>query len=186
MYFQVFHIYDDFTRNVEPVDDPLAPHGRQWLEIGNVAVELCVGTRHLASTSLNWGRIPEYHTVFANRKALDYFRLLFPMQHMNVILANTNIAMRGDLLRRGGDLELHSMLTYLGIQLAKAVDPSPGGNHVYWATSTGTGSTMNAKCFNERFGVSRGRYETITKHLHLNTHATPEILQVRYEVFIHC
>ena len=170
---------DDPTALPEgPIDDPLSPHGRQWLEVPNVPVELCSGARYSCATSLNWTLLPEYTTTFQDRPEFHYFRLLFPWQHMNVLLTETNIRICRDLHAQGGPIDTGSFLKYLGIQLAKAVDPSPGDNSVYWTNSSEMGSTSNPKCFNARFGMSRHRFDTITKHLALNTLETPEILRV--------
>lgn len=162
----------------EPVENPLAPHGRAWTEVPNVAVEVGVGNRYAGVTSLQWQRLPEYNTSFADRTEFDYFRLLFPWQHIDVILTNTNNSIAADPNSTGGPVDLATFLRYLGIQLAKAVDPSPGGNNTYWSTDATIGSTVNPKCFNKRFGMSRNRFDTITQHLHFSTPATPNILQV--------
>lgn len=163
----------------EPEEDLLSPHGRPWQEVADINVELGVGHMHTAPPKLKWDQIPMYATAYPDRKPIDYFMLMYPMQHIPTLLQNTNASINSDFNRTGGALSQGEYMKYLGIQLAKAVDPAYGGYEQYWSTNSSTEcTTIQPRNYGERFNMSKHRYETITRNLKCNIIETPTILKV--------
>jgi hypothetical protein len=138
----------------------LSPHGRVWRDEGDILVEEAVNTRYSIPPRLNWGSLLIDN---ANIKEFDYFRLLFPMKFLSetiLPLTNDNLAKY-----RQTAVTTAEYISFLGITLAMALEPSRGGIESYWRTEESLkGTIYESRNYLERFGMSRDRFKTIRKH----------------------
>jgi hypothetical protein len=105
----------------------------------------------------------------ADYTIFDCFRLFFPEQYLNTIIDLTNVNIRADVLRSGGDTNRGEFFKYIGIRLAMALDPIGRSYEDYWQTSDaadeGAKTTQLPRNYGNRFKMSKNRFKCIERNL---------------------
>lgn len=152
------------------------PVVREWTEVPNVVQDLQTGFfAHEQYTRLNWrdpsiGMFPPDLDIPILKTPLQYFLLMFPMQQINLILECTNTQMR--IWRRGSPVTKGELFCYIGLRLTIALHPrsSDEGLDFYWNTEVDPELVFSPIFdFGNNCGMSKSRFEAITKCLRLDS-----------------
>jgi hypothetical protein len=140
-----------------PLPDLLNPHGQQWSVIEE-KLEYYVDIYPLNSV-LKWPK----NIPFMEKKALDYFKLMFPKETLQHMVQATSESLEANAIVKTTTGEIFK---YIGIRLAMCIDPVRGGYAEYWATSY-ENSVKRPRNYGATFKMSKNRFEAMTSNLRL-------------------
>lgn len=135
----------------------LRPHGQVWVDAGEVSIDVGISNRR---ARLLWpGNVNQLFDGHAERKELDYFKLMFPMSVMQTMVAHTNEQL---VHLNKSTTTSQEMFKYFGIRLNMTLDKIGCPIVDFWMTEQEEGSTFVPPNYG-RFGMSRHRFQALNR-----------------------
>lgn len=141
---------------VPPINPLLRPHGHVWEDSGEVTIDVGLSNRR---TRLLWPANANLHFEAIHvRKELEYFKLMFPMSVVQIMLNHTNEQLNHF---NKSTTTAQEMFKYFGLRLNMTLDKTGCGIVNFWDTVQEEGSTFVPPNYG-RFGMSRHRFQVLS------------------------
>ncbi len=121
-----------------------------------------------------------WQSVFGNvedtsKSIWNYFQLMFPMDHLETIVSETNkglidLKVQYPNISSCEDISVGELLKYFGIRLLISLLRSHESIKMYWSVESEDDTVLKGGCFNEKYGMSRQRFENIESALAFGPH----------------
>ena len=137
---------------------PYTFHGVSWTNHGQIEYDIQSQER---KSKLLW----RFGDDIADKRLYDYYRLMFPVNHVSIIVKATNKMLSSKGEKAINAKELHK---WLGIRLAMAIGGRRMALDDYWSDSAiGLVSILQPPCYRQRFGMTKTRFKAIQTNLRL-------------------
>ena len=169
------------SEGVVELDHPL--YGSvKWKSVTSISGEISASI-HSGRTTLNWHHVSDRDTV--EKSILDYFLLMFPMGELNNIVLYTNYNLQSEKHAHPsdsslGDTSRGELVKYFGIRLLIALLRTHESIDSYWSQAFEEDTVLQGGNFNQKYGVSRHRFQNIEKSLAFGPYS-----EVLYSTYIY-
>ena len=139
----------------------------KWKPVTNISGEIDTNI-YSGRTTFNWNEVSERDIVEKN--IFDYFILMFPMGELNNIVLHTSNNLQSEKRSRPndsslGDTSRGELMKYFGIRLLIALLRTHESIDTYWSLALEGDTVLQGGNFNEKYGMSRNRFQNIEKSL---------------------
>ena len=150
--------------------DPLCPNGQRWEVEHNInsnieSPTIQKSTAHFRVKLPNDVRILATDGIFHN--LMVFFIAAFPWFYLDTIVTETNLEFEKNS-RDGKPVTKGTIIKFLGLLLAMALNPIRGSRGDYWATEKESGTMLGSAHNFGQYGMSKNRFEMIAKNLRLS------------------
>jgi hypothetical protein len=139
----------------------------QWFLSEDVNIENNNILLYRGHTSFNWGHVADIFDNNHIKTPFQYFMLMHPVQYVARIMEYTVNCM---VAQGKGRIATWEYYAFLGITLARSLEPTPGNLEHYWNVpiDDNNDSTLRPPDFSTRFGMSHTTYRKILSCLRLD------------------
>lgn len=169
-----------------PISDSFKVNDTEWTPVPDITSNLN-GFEEKIAPKLHFNVVDNYlNFTSETRPAINYFKLMFPMQLVPSIIAHTNQKLRNRFGETCALMTNVEFLAYAGLRLAMALDPLYGSRKDYWATKQDEKSIQQPRCYGLRFKMSRDRFEAIDSCLSFSKDDDDNVRKALFCVLIRC